>query len=408
MTKNLIPLIFILIIILTAFYVLSNSSLLRALKKGAAHSRCWWLVFGLCLGAFMLIMAVFGIPLPLFLLLLYGLKACELLHFPEPVQRNWSAVNLNFLLIAAVYLITLGVLALCQGGSVPSVLRDPLLRSVSLVLLLALNGGMDLLLSRFSRQMLELKSDYRSEESRLFTQFTVLSIAFVLSDSTACLFDLPAGIVALFLIGSNALLLLMVFLFMNQLGIIKQETHLETQYALLESSFSQQIQRTEALRDTAYRDALTGAYSRLYAEDYLKRLLGQDSAFALAYIDLDGLKGINDVYGHLAGDRYLQDFVQALAQSLRNEDILARVGGDEFMVLFPDTDVPTARDILSKARGRLTAQSRPDWSLSFSFGVDGVPKGAAKSIETLIHTADQAMYADKQNRRAKEETRPCP
>lgn len=404
MTTNLIPLTLTLIILLTVFYVLSNSSLLCALKQGTVHSRYWWLVFGLCLGCLLLIMAVFGIPLPLFLLLLYGLKACELLHFPEPGQRNWSAVNLNFLLIAAIYLITLGVLALCQGGSVPSVLSDPLLRPVSLILLLVLNGGMDLFLSRFSQHMLELKTDFRSEEARLFVQFTALSVTFVLLDSAACLFDLPALLVSLFLIGSNALLLLMVGLFIHQLSIIREEAHLETEYALLESSRSRQIRRTEALRDSAYRDALTGAHSRLYAEDYLARLLGQGSPFALAYIDLDGLKGINDAYGHLAGDRYLQDFVQALAQSLRSEDILARVGGDEFMVLFPDTSAPAAHTILSKARARLAAQSRPDWPLSFSFGVDGALKGADKSIEALIHTADQVMYADKQNRRAKEAT----
>lgn len=65
-----------------------------------------------------------GIPLPLFLLLLYGLKACELLHFPEPGQRNWSAVNLNFLLIAAIYLITPRRAGALPGGSVPSVLSD--------------------------------------------------------------------------------------------------------------------------------------------------------------------------------------------------------------------------------------------------------------------------------------------
>ena len=74
------------------------------------------------------------------------------------------------------------------------------------------------------------------------------------------------------------------------------------------------------------------------------------------------------------------------------------------MVLFPDTSAPAAHTILSKARARLAAQSRPDWPLSFSFGVDGALKGADKSIEALIHTADQAMYADKQNRRAKEAT----
>lgn len=84
MTTNLIPLTLTLIILLTVFYVLSNSSLLCALKQGTVHSRYWWLVFGLCLGCLLLIMAVFGIPLPLFLLLLYGLRPASCCTFQNP------------------------------------------------------------------------------------------------------------------------------------------------------------------------------------------------------------------------------------------------------------------------------------------------------------------------------------
>lgn len=400
MTKNLIPLTLMLIAALTVLYVFSTSSLLRALKQDAAHSRCWWLVFGLCLAGLLLIMAVSGIPLPLFLLALYGLKICKLLHFPTPGLRNWSSVNLNFLLTSSVYLTTLGVLALFLEQNVRTVLQDPLLRPFSLVLLLFFSIGIDLALSQFPQLMNSYKDDYGSEESRLFIQFTFLSIAFVLADSAACLFELPADMVSLFLIGSNTLLLLMVGLFIRQLGIIKKETHLETEHALLESSFSQQLRRTETLRDTAYRDTLTGAYSRLFAEDYLKRLLDQGAAFTLAYIDLDGLKGINDVYGHLAGDRYLQNFARRFQESLRSEDIFARIGGDEFMVLFPDTTAAAACETLLRLRGRL--ESRQGCPLSFSFGVDEALKNTPKRLEALIHTADLAMYADKQKRHAEE------
>lgn len=406
-TKNLIPLTLILITVLTLLYVITNSRLLRSLEPDAAHSRCWWLVFGLCLGGLLLIMAVHGIPLPLFLLLLYGLKTLELLHFPYPGQRNWATVNLNFLMIAANYLVVLGVLAFCLRDSVPAVLRNPALRPASLILLLVLNGGIDLLLERFARQqMMGLKADYRSEESRLFVQFTFFSIAFILLDSTACLFNLPRNIVSLFLVGSNGLLLLMVGLFINQVNVIKREAYLEQEHTLLESSFSQQLKRTEALRDTAYRDALTGAYSRLYAEDYLARLLDRGTAFALAYIDLDGLKGINDTYGHLAGDRYLRDFVKRLQEGLRAEDIFARVGGDEFMVLFPDKTAAASVEALSRIRSQIAAGSSPDWPLSFSFGVVESCKTAEKTAGELIDTADQAMYADKKKRHLKEAAGP--
>lgn len=396
-----IPLL-LLILLLAGLYTFSGRLLMHALHPEAARSAHWWLAFGLCLCGLFLIMAVFNIPLPLFFLLLYGLKICEFLHFPDASRQNWIGANEGFLFTCATGLIVLGVLSFAFGINVRVLLHAPLLRCASLVVLLLCNLATNLFLSSRPGSLLLFSGLNSSEESRLFTQFTFLAVVFVLADASACLFDLPTTLVSLFLVGSNALLMMMIGFFLNQINIIRQEDYLEYEHTLLTSTMHQQTARTDALRDSAYRDPLTGAYTRLYILDYLELLLSRGDAFALAYIDLDGLKAINDACGHLAGDQYLQDFSERFAAALRSEDVFARVGGDEFMVLLPDTPAAAARALLVAARGRLAASRSPDWSLSFSFGIAESPAGAGKSRESLIQEADQSMYQDKSTRHKKE------
>lgn len=402
MTLNPNAPMLLLILLLSGLYAFSSWGLLSALNQDTPHLRYWWPVLGLCLCVLFLIMALFNLPLPLFFLLLYGLKVCELLHFPEPGQPNWAAVNEGFLYTSGIYLILLGLLSFGLGLDTRAVLSAPLLRSASLAALLLCNLATGLLLSRRAEFLATFRDIYGSEESRLFVRFTFLAVIFVLVDASACLFELPTTLVSLFLVGSNALLLMMVGFFMNQLGIIQREDYLEYEHTRLTSTMHQQTERTEALRDTAYRDPLTGAYTRLYILDYLELLLSRGAAFTLAYLDLDGLKGINDAYGHLAGDRYLKEFSERLAKTLRGEDVFARVGGDEFMLLLPGLSADAAKALLADARGRLETphgQSRP---LSFSFGVAEAPAGTEKTRESLVREADHSMYADKNAKHRRE------
>ena len=402
MTEIPNALMLLLILLLSGLYAHASWGLLSALKQDAIPLHYWWPVLGLCLCALFLIMAVFNLPLPLFFLLLYGLKICELLHFPDTDRQNWAAVNESFLYTCAACLVLIGLLSFALGMNVQALLANPLLRTTCLAALLLCNLITELFLSRHAEALAVFKDIYGSEESRLFIQFTFLGVVFVLADAGACLFDLPTTVVSLFLVGSNALLLMMVGFFMNQISIINQENYLEHEHTLLTSTMQQQTARTEALKDTAYRDPLTGAYTRLYIFDYLALFRSRGEAFALAYIDLDGLKAINDSFGHLAGDQYLKAFSSRFSENLNREDVFARIGGDEFMVLFPGITAGAARARLLTIRRRLEAARCENWSLSFSFGVSEAPTGTSKPREALIREADLSMYEDKSARRKKE------
>lgn len=161
-------------------------------------------------------------------------------------------------------------------------------------------------------------------------------------------------------------------------------------------------ERVEAqLRTIAYRDPLTGAYNRHYAQERLEVMMAQNIPFALCFLDLDDLKGVNDGYGHEGGDRYIVAAAQELVGTCReNRDILARFGGDEFLLVFPgaDTSVVEARlqQVNQQLQNRSGSEEHP-YAMSLSFGV--VASSAAADVETLLAAADEAMYNNKRARR---------
>lgn len=155
------------------------------------------------------------------------------------------------------------------------------------------------------------------------------------------------------------------------------------------------------LAHQARHDDLTGLANRAYFEEYLDRLYDQaDQAdkIALFFIDGDGFKGVNDTYGHQAGDLVLIEMARRLSQYLRQHDFMARLGGDEFAVILPN--INSVEHVLLVVQNVLNATHDPIYlpngqSLYFSFSVGVAMSVAASTPEQLIHHADQAMYTAK-------------
>lgn len=146
-----------------------------------------------------------------------------------------------------------------------------------------------------------------------------------------------------------------------------------------------------ALRQLAERDALTGLSNRHVLLKELDRVVASATASrpaALLYVDLDHLKSINDSGGHAAGDRYLEDFGNALASAVRGDDVVARVGGDEFAIVLQEVPSGRAVDIAESVRGRLSGMA-----VSASIGI-AVIDGTVAPMDVLAR-ADSACYAAK-------------
>lgn len=150
----------------------------------------------------------------------------------------------------------------------------------------------------------------------------------------------------------------------------------------------------------AMKDALTKLNnSRAFQIEYatLQKLsLRHKMNFAVAMIDLDGFKGVNDRLGHQAGDIVLQRFANVLQQVTRDSDIVARLGGDEFAVLLLDTDAHGVKEYDQRLRTAfLDSQLKQDYGVDFSMGIR-LFEQLPSQLEDATTSADQLMYQSKQ------------
>jgi diguanylate cyclase (GGDEF)-like protein len=161
------------------------------------------------------------------------------------------------------------------------------------------------------------------------------------------------------------------------------------------------FQRTEQLTIT---DDLTklfnSRYLNLYISREIKRCKRHGIPLSVIFLDLDGFKGINDQYGHLAGSGTLAEVGAILAEGVRESDILARYGGDEFVVVLPETPAAGALVIAERLRKAIEEHSFLGGQglaarISASFGISSYPDHAL-TPEGLIQKADQAMYRVKE------------
>lgn len=169
------------------------------------------------------------------------------------------------------------------------------------------------------------------------------------------------------------------------------------QYIVLEEN----ARLYQKMRHVAWTDSLTGVYNRHFFNEMLPREMDRAARYekqlAILLLDIDGFKRYNDTYGHLQGDMVLKAVARTFARQLRASDIIARFGGDEFVVILPETNRRMARLIADRIRRTVANQPEARTPLGVSIGVGVFRPGI--SPEQLIDEADQALYRDKHYRK---------
>jgi two-component system cell cycle response regulator len=164
----------------------------------------------------------------------------------------------------------------------------------------------------------------------------------------------------------------------------------------------------ERVRLKAVTDELTGLYNRRYFfkclnEEYQRMLEGDGVAHALALLDIDKFKNINDTYGHMVGDEVLRGLSRILKSVARCTDIVARFGGEEFIALLPDTTLGGGAGFAERLRNAVEVHEfRSDGRripVTVSVGLSAIPRDERRTVEDAINEADIALYKAKSSGR---------
>ncbi len=162
----------------------------------------------------------------------------------------------------------------------------------------------------------------------------------------------------------------------------------------------------EHLRSLAVTDDLTGLYNRrgfaLAAEQELKHAFRRKEELTLLFFDIDNLKMINDTFGHIEGDKVIKSAAMALRSIFRESDIVARWGGDEFVVLaldIPNGRVPVLLERLEKGLQQYNELNADSYALMFSMGIANYDSEKPFNLSEMVRIADKMMYKDKQEKK---------
>jgi diguanylate cyclase (GGDEF)-like protein len=164
----------------------------------------------------------------------------------------------------------------------------------------------------------------------------------------------------------------------------------------------------DRMKQQANIDVLTGLYNRRFLEDYTRKLLAiarrRERPMGLIMMDLDHFKSFNDLYGHEIGDRILRHFAKAVMGSMRETNLASRYGGEEFIVILPDTDVQSSTQVAERIRKTVMMMvvpsnaEKPLPQLTVSMGVAAYPLHG-QTLEEVIKASDKALYESKRRGR---------
>jgi diguanylate cyclase (GGDEF)-like protein len=209
-------------------------------------------------------------------------------------------------------------------------------------------------------------------------------------------------------------LLLSMLLWRKHTVMILLQRELEAQRKAVELSNEELKKQQLELQVLSQRDTLTGLFNRRefakLADMALLRARRDNSSTAAIMADLDFFKRVNDTYGHPAGDEVIKFMANSLRSCVRGTDIIARMGGEEFIVLLPGTTLDEAAAVAEKIRDLvqrtpIPISAEPDIQVTASFGVTGFDVNQATSLDALYAAVDLALYAAKKGGRNRVEAR---
>lgn len=161
------------------------------------------------------------------------------------------------------------------------------------------------------------------------------------------------------------------------------------------TDITERLEKEKKINYLSYHDQLTGLYNRRFFEEQIK-FLDNPRNFPLSIImgDVNGLKLVNDVFGHLAGDKLLKTIGDIISKSIRKSDVAARWGGDEFTILLPNSKISDSNKIINRIKKKIKETYFEYGNLSISLGTD-TKNSEEEDINKIFNSAEKLMYQNK-------------
>lgn len=383
----------VILLFVTVLHEHLNAGLLRKLVQIRPKHPYVWIAFGILKIAWTILGAAVGPSVPVYLGVMGILCAGSAIALRGREYRTVLDCLIPVLLYSALILVLVGAVSMMGQMEIGVLLANYNSRLWILIIANLILCGLSLVMRLAPLPALRLQ--YDRKQDRIFVVFLASGIVYVMADSVLSIPDTSDYVMFLLLLTGNILILFLLAVFVFQRAGILQKKYVEAEHDHLVAELARERLVKEQLERSLARDTLTGCFSRRYALDYMRKLKEEGTPFSIAFIDMDGLKEKNDTCGHDAGDDLLRYFSQRMREQLGERGLFARVGGDEFLVIYPNGTEEAATELMETIRRRLSVSCEPFGPVLFSYGL---ASGEA-AVETLIYKADQAMYADKRRRK---------
>lgn len=328
------------------------------------------------------------LPLPLYYILFY-IVSHKLLLSRKSSTNNHFIPNMAVISFCILHLITVSTISLVKNTSPDIIFANMTYKLISILIASILDFILWYSMNKIKEHIYIITQN--QIEFSLFLKFIWFTLGYILFDSIQITFAPPSSLTSYFILGSNILLILQLIIFINHIYSIEKNIYLEKEHHRLKMIKQEQLLKVNLLKKKANIDELTSAYNRKFAFEKIQHYIDNNLLFSLIYIDLDKLKTINDTYGHLAGDNYIINFSSIVIENLGIDDIFARIGGDEFIVIMPKSNENTTKEFIEKISKIM------DNKISFSYGIVEVSSKSRMTVEEIINIADIRMYTNKQN-----------
>lgn len=336
---------------------------------------------------------VFSVPLPLFMLGLFVLLYLNIIpyHQRSLLMNNFTIII--YLMYTSLLMFVIGCVGMI-GFQFHLLVQDEMNRLVIFNMTFVLFNVICFILLRYRPEFL-WKEDYDRQKVLIYTRFLFICALYHIIDSFVLVFYKLSSIDYILLVSGDILIFILVFFFLNYNYVFVKSELVKKEYEESEILMAQQYFEKEKLKLLSEHDSLTNAYNRREICSLMENAIQKGQPLICVFVDFDNLKSTNDHYGHMYGDLLLKRFANACITILEGKGSLARIGGDEFLLVFFNQEMEIVESSIKQLQDELLKTSDEKERVYFSYGISF----QESSVENYITSADQKMYDCKRRKR---------